>query len=104
MAILHINVLGSSFAISAKEDEQYLNKLLAYYKQIVEHIQKSDNLKDQKQTAILAGVLLCDELYKEKAKNFKLKKQGSAQNESNDDEDINQITSDLISKIEQVLE
>lgn len=109
MALLQINVLGTSFAISANEDEEYLKKLLSYYTQITEEVRKSDNLKDPKQTAILAGILLCDELYKEKEKRFKLKKDlSSSQNETDadeaDDEDINQITSDLISKIEQVLE
>lgn len=106
MALLQINVLGTSFAISANEDEEYLKKLLSYYSQITEEIKKSDNLKDPKQTAILAGILLCDELYKEKEKYLKLRKQNLSDEEIENDEkeDINQITSDLISKIEQVLE
>ena len=68
MGLLQINVLGSSFAIQAKEDDEYLKKLLSYYKQIIAEIEKSDNLNDPKQTAILAGILLGDELYKEKEK------------------------------------
>jgi len=102
MGLLQINVLGSSFAIQAKEDDEYLNRLLNYYKQITSEIQKSDNLKEPKQTAILAGILLCDELYKEKEKNAKLNKQISSK-ESSDDGDINRIAGDLISKIEKVL-
>ncbi|WP_318664557.1 cell division protein ZapA [Treponema sp.] len=102
MGLLQINVLGSSFAIQAKEDDEYLNRLLNYYKQITSEIQKTDNLKDPKQTAILAGILLCDELYKEKEKNAKLNKQISSK-ESSDDGDINRIAGDLISKIEKVL-
>lgn len=102
MGLLQINVLGSSFAIQAKEDDEYLNRLLNYYKQITSEIQKTDNLKDPKQTAILAGILLCDELYKEKEKNAKLNKQISSK-ESSDDSDINRIAGDLISQIEKVL-
>lgn len=102
MGLLQINVLGSSFAIQAKEDDEYLNRLLNYYKQITSEIQKTDNLKDPKQTAILAGILLCDELYKEKEKNAKLNKQISSK-ESSDDGDINRIAGDLISQIEKVL-
>ncbi|MBQ0163221.1 MAG: cell division protein ZapA [Treponema sp.] len=107
MALLQINVLGTSFAISANEDEEYLKNLLSYYTQITEEVKKSDNLKDPKQIAILAGILLCDELYKEKEKYHKLKKENLSAEEladMTDDEDINQITSDLISKIEKVLD
>lgn len=102
MGLLQINVLGSSFAIQAKEDDEYLKKLLNYYKQITSEIERSDNLKDPKQTAILAGILLCDELYKAKEKNAKLKKAIQTKEEKNTD-DIDKITSDLISQIEQVL-
>lgn len=102
MGLLQINVLGTSFAIQAKEDDEYLEKLLNYYKQIVTEIEKSDNLTDQKQTAILAGILLCDELYKEKEKAARLKK--SVLSKENDGScDINRIASDLITQIEKVL-
>lgn len=106
MALLQINVLGTSFAISANEDEEYLKNLLSYYTQITEEVKKSDNLKDPKQIAILAGILLCDELYKEKEKYHKLKKDNLTAEDidASDDDDINQITSSLISKIEQVLD
>lgn len=102
MGLLQINVLGSSFAIQAKEDDEYLKKLLSYYKQIIAEIEKSDNLNDPKQTAILAGILLVDELYKEKEKAALLKK-SIASTEISDSDDINKITNDLISKIEKVL-
>ena len=40
MGLLQINVLGSSFAIQAKEDDEYLKKLLSYYKQIIAEIDR----------------------------------------------------------------
>ena len=101
MGLLQINVLGSSFAIQAKEDDEYLKKLLSYYKQIIAEIEKSDNLNDPKQTAILAGILLCDELYKEKEAALLRKTLNSKETENN--EDINKIATDLISQIEKVL-
>ena len=102
MGLLQINVLGSSFAIQAKEDAEYLKKLLSYYKQIIAEIEKSDNLNDPKQTAILAGILLCDELYKEKEKAALLRKTLNSK-ETENIEDINKIATDLISQIEKVL-
>ncbi|MCR5613736.1 cell division protein ZapA [Treponema sp.] len=103
MGLLQINVLGSSFAIQAKEDDKYLSNLLNYYKQITNEIEKADNLKDPKQTAILAGILLCDELYKEKEKNARLEKRLTNPQSADDTEQINKIAGDLISKIEKVL-
>lgn len=94
--------MGTSFAIQANEKDDYLKKLLDYYKKIVAEIEKSDHLKDQKQTAVLAGILLCDELYREKEKcallenklAVKLNKTGT---------EINKIAKDLVSRLEQVL-
>ena len=106
MGLLKINVLGYSFAIQAKEDDEYLEKLLNYYTQIINEIEKSDHLKDPKKTAILAGILLVDELYKEKERNAKLLLDSDSKEETDenrDDDEINSITSDLISQIEQVL-
>lgn len=106
MGLLKIDVLGSSFAIQAKEDDEYLKKLLNYYTQIITEIEKSDHLKDPKKTAILAGILLVDELYKEKERNAKLLHDSDNKDNSEDnrdDDEINSITSDLISQIEQVL-
>ena len=104
MGLLKINLLGSSFAIKATEDDEYLDKLLNYYKQITDEIEKSDNLKDPTQVAILAGILICDELYKEKEKYFKLENQIN-QNESKQSQikEISKLTDSMISQIEKVL-
>ena len=44
MGKLQINVLGTSFQIQARAEEEYLEKLLSYYKEITEAIQKGGNL------------------------------------------------------------
>jgi len=72
MSTLQIDILGTSFAIQAKEDEVYLKNLLKYYQQMIDQIESTTDLKDSKKTAILAGIMVCDELYKEKLKNQKM--------------------------------
>lgn len=72
MTTLQIDILGTAFAIEAKEDKVYLNNLLKYYQQMVDQVQSTTNLKDPHKIAILAGIMLCDELYKEKAQTKKM--------------------------------
>ncbi len=66
MGKLQIDILGTSFAIQADEDNAYLKKLLKYYSQMTDEIEKGCSLKDSLQISILAGIFVCDELYKEK--------------------------------------
>lgn len=72
MGKLQIDVLGSSFAIEAKEDDSYLKKLLSYYAEMTGQIEKHGNLRNPLQISILSGIMLCDELYREKSKNAQL--------------------------------
>lgn len=69
MGSLKIDLLNTSFTIKANEDDSYLLKLLGYYQKLIEQIQKSGILQDKLQISILAGIMLCDELYKEKSEN-----------------------------------
>ena len=78
MGKLQINLLGTSFTIQANEDEEHLQKLLGYYSRIVEDVSKIDSIKTPLQTSILAGIMLCDEVYKEKSNVVAMKKQGAA--------------------------
>ncbi|MBQ1628915.1 MAG: cell division protein ZapA [Treponema sp.] len=100
MGNLQIDILGTSFAIKANEDSEYLNKLLGYYKRIVDQIEKSGSLKTPLQISILSGIMLCDELYKEKGRNVKFQ---SALEKNSTDEEADRITKSLIEKIDQVL-
>ncbi len=99
MGSLQINILGTSFTINAKEDSEYLKKLLDYYKTIVEQVENTAATKDSMQTAILSGIMLCDELYKEKKRliNIKNKIDNSSINE------VEKITMNIINKIDQIL-
>ncbi|MBB5226203.1 cell division protein ZapA [Treponema ruminis] len=68
MGALQIDVFNSPFVIQVNEDDEYLQKLLWYYKKILERIERNGALKNPVQISALAGIMLCDELYKEKSK------------------------------------
>ena len=97
MGTLKIERLGTSFSIKASEDDNYLKKLLGYYKNIVNEIQKSGMLKSELHISILAGIMLCDELYKEKSKS------SVSQKTSLSNEKAEKLTSEMIKKLDQVL-
>lgn len=99
MGTLQIDVLGASFAIQANEDSAYLKKLLDYYKRIAEQIEASGSLKNSLQVAILTGITLCDELYKEKSK----KQQIASQLVNDDGGEAERLTIEMIKKIDQAL-
>lgn len=101
MGTLPINILGTSFTIQANEDDDYLRKLLGYYERIVQEIKKSGILHDDKQVAIMSGIMLCDELYKEKSR---IISSGSTTYSSTvEEEEVERKTLELIEKINRVL-
>lgn len=93
---LQIDLLGSSFAIQADEKPEYLNALYNHYKKTVTQIESTSDLKEPLKIAIIAGILLADELYKEKMKH-------PDQNTSIDQNEIEKITLGMISRIEKVI-
>lgn len=72
MGKLQIKILGTAFSAQANEDDEYLQKLLNYYREITDTIKKSGKLSDPLKISILAGISLVDELYKEKQLNARL--------------------------------
>lgn len=106
MGKLKIQALGTSFTIQSTEDDEYLNKLFGYYKKVTEDISKIGSIKNPLQVAILSGITICDELYKEK-QNKVASENGDSTNTSEPDffdaEEIEQRTLDMISKIDKVL-
>ena len=104
MGKLRIEMLGTGFTIQSTENDEYLEKLLGYYKRITQDVQNIDSIKTPLQVAILSGIMLCDELYKEKSKKVALEN-GTYTNEqpSFDSEEIERRTAEMISKIDKVL-
>lgn len=107
MGSLLIDVFGSPFSIRADEDDEYLGQILSYYKKIISQIQKNGVLQSPIQISALAGVMLCDELYKEKSKNAQLSKNDAATStitvEHDKNDEAERITKSLIEKIDKVL-
>ena len=96
MGSLQIDVLGTSFSIKANEDDEYLSKLLGYYTKIVEQIQKSGMMKNDMHVSILAGIMLCDELYKEKSKTARF----SQSMTTDSDSEASKLAEDMIRKLD----
>ena len=67
MGQIQVNILGTSFKLQADEDTQFLTKLLDYYEKIVNKVSQVDSAKNNLQISIVSGLLLCEELFKEKA-------------------------------------
>lgn len=97
---LQIDILGTSFSISANEESEYLEKMLGYYRRIVETVSQNGSLQNSLQTSILSGIMLCDELFKEKAKTAKFQ---NTFNGSRPDDEDEKIASRLIDKLDEVL-
>ncbi len=106
MGKLQINLLGTSFTIQANEDEEHLKKLLGYYSRIVDDVSKIDSIKTPLQTSILAGIMLCDEVYKEKSNVVELEKNQSQNVQTLNDKESDELerrTIAMINKINKVL-
>ena len=104
MAVIEINVLGTSFALKADEELPYLEKIREYYKNVCDEIQKNDGIQDQKKTAVLAGILIADELFKEKQKALEAK--DAAKNQDIDplaELEADRLTRSMIEKIDKAL-
>ena len=109
MGKLHINLLDTSFTIQTNEDEEYLKKLLGYYSRIIEDVSHIPSIKTPIQTSILAGIMLCDELYKEKSNLLKMQDGQTIPNQNlppennSDGEELERRTIAMIDKINRVL-
>lgn len=101
MGKLKVDLLGTSFTIQANEETEYLEKLLGYYKRITDDVQKIDTVKTPLQISILSGIMLCDELYKEKAN--KLSSELNSQSDNSSTSELEKRTIDMIEKINKVL-
>ena len=99
MGTLQIDLLGTSFTIQAKEDPVYLENLLTYYKQTVNQIENSTGLKNPLKLSILTGIMICDELYKEKKKNTNTTSKPSSEDLS----EAERLTLKMIDNINKVL-
>jgi cell division protein ZapA (FtsZ GTPase activity inhibitor) len=61
---LRIEILGTSFFISADEEPGYLEKIFTRYCVRVENVQKITGVSDPLKLAIITGFLLCEDIQK----------------------------------------
>ena len=59
-----INLLGTSFTITTDEDGAYLDRIIARYSEKIEEIEKTGSTRDPLRIAILAGILVTDDLFR----------------------------------------
>lgn len=61
---LRIDLLGTSFTIKSDQEQAYLRRLLDRYKQVIEDTRAGTGLIDPLKISIVAGIVLCDEIEK----------------------------------------
>lgn len=104
MGTLQIDTLGVSFAIQAQEDPQYLENLLSYFNKITDQVKANTGLQDPLKCSILSGLMICDELYREKKANAENTKKPAAESIPADElSEAERLTLNMISQIDQVI-
>jgi cell division protein ZapA (FtsZ GTPase activity inhibitor) len=63
---VRVELLGASFAIQTDESKEYVESLLAYLGSKIETVKSSSKVDDPLKVALLAGIFLVDELYRER--------------------------------------
>lgn len=103
MGTLKIDLLGTSFTIQGKDSSEHLEMLLDSYKKYVADLTAAVPIKNPLQIAILSGVMLCDEIFKEKDSKAKLEVSLLNNNPTHQDSELEQRTLNMIEKIDKVL-
>jgi len=100
---LCLDILGTSFTITADEDEEYLKKVLNQYRMAITNTQNISGISDPLNIAILTGFLLCDEINKIK-KDPQREDSGEEDTEAQwEEQEVEDRTLRLISKLEHAL-
>ncbi len=94
--LLQIDLLGCSFALQTDEKDQYLEVLYNHYKIMLKHIENVTGNADPLKIAIVAGLLITDELFKERMKN-------SNADKTSELNEMEALALKMISKIDQVV-
>jgi cell division protein ZapA len=63
---VRVELLGASFAIQTDESKEYVESLLAYLGSKIETVRGTSKVDDPLKVALLAGIFLVDELYRER--------------------------------------
>ena len=95
--LLSVHLLGTSFSLKSTENLDYLKEVVAYYEGKIEETRRGVSLQDPLKIALLSGIVLADELMKERSR--------QAGNLSPPEaEEAERITRALIDKIDSILQ
>ncbi len=94
---MRIELLGTSFQIHSDESPEYIEKILKHYRQRVQDIESSVATGDPLKKAILAALLVTDELYREREQ---AGRPSSRVLSADHADEIEKITTSLIEKID----
>jgi cell division protein ZapA (FtsZ GTPase activity inhibitor) len=64
--VVQVKILGTAFSIRSDQDPGYINEIIQYIRGKTEEIQKSTASGDPLRVAVLAGMLITDELFQER--------------------------------------
>lgn len=95
--LLSVQLLGTSFSLKSTENLDYLREVVAYYEEKVEETRRGVSLQDPLKIALLTGIVLADELLKERNR-----RAGSLSVPEADEAE--RITRALIDKIDSILQ
>ena len=98
---MRIELLGTSFQIQSDESPEYVHEILTYYKERVAEIESTVATSDPLKKAILAALLVTDDLFRERATE---KRPDGVALPTEHAEEIERITTSLIERIESSLE
>jgi cell division protein ZapA len=103
MSMLRIDALGTVFSIDTPVDAAYMQFLLENFKKMTALVEQGagSTITDPLQLAIMSGIMLCDELYKEKKKGEKAKVELNAAGDLGEAE---KLTLSLIARLEQAVQ
>mgnify|MGYP000145778733 CR=1 FL=1 len=95
--MMRIELLGTSFQIQSDESPEYIEKILNHFRERVSDIESSVATGDPLKKAILAALLVTDELYRERQKDASA---SPLQLSPDHVQEIEKITTSLIEKID----
>lgn len=97
---MRIDLLGASFQIQSDESPEYIDRLLTHFRSRIEQIEQTVATADPLRKAILAALLVTDELFNERDRKAH---DSDLPLSSADAEEIDAITSRLLLRLESTL-
>lgn len=93
-----VKILGTTFSIRSDQDPAYINEIINYIRIKTEELRKTSSSADPLRIAVLASMLITDELFKERERIS-----GTAP-ESEASREASRLTAEIIERLENSLE